>query len=80
MPHIFYQVKLVYQSTEQLRSIQPLSLDTPPMIVPVSFAGLDAGENGMIAEEDLLNLFEEKIGGLDQIEEAYGEEELEEAA
>ena len=76
----FFKVELIYQSVEQLRSIQPLSLDTPPMIVPVSFAGVEANEDGLMAEKDLMNLFREKISALDEIEEEYSEEEQADAA
>ena len=78
----FYRTKLVYQSTEQLRSLQPLSLETPPMIVPITFEGVAADEGGMMAEEDVMNLFREKIGMLEETEKAYGEstEEEEELA
>ena len=76
----FYTVNLVYQSAQQMRSIQPLSLEIPPMIVPVTFAGVSVNEDGMIAEEDLMKLFEEKISEPEKIRETYAEEELQEAA
>ena len=76
----FFKVELVYQSVEQLRSIQPLSLDTPPMIVPITFADVKVNEDGLIAEKDLMNLFLEKINELDKIVEEYTEEELADAA
>ena len=77
----FYKVNLVYQSVEELRTIQPLSLEIPPMIVPVSFEGAAVNENGMIAEKDLMDLFENKINLFYELEEEYnGEEELEDAA
>ena len=76
----FYKVNLVYQSVEQLRSIQPLSLDTPPMIVPVYFEDAQADENDMIPEKELLGLFEDRISTYAELEEIYGEAELEDAA
>ena len=76
----FFKVELIYQSVEQLRSIQPLSLDTPPMIVPITFAGVDVNEDGLMAEKDLLKLFREKIDALDEIIEEYTAEELADAA
>ena len=76
----FFKVELIYQSVEQLRSIQPLSLDTPPMIVPISFAGVEANEDGLVAEKDLMNLLKEKIDALDKIMDEYAEEELADAA
>ena len=76
----FYKVQMVYQSVEQLRSIQPLSLNVPPMIVDLSFKGLEANEDGMIPAEDMLNRLQEKIQFLDEIQEMYGDEGLENAA
>jgi glucose-1-phosphatase len=76
----FFKAELVYQSVEQLRSIQPLSLETPPMIVPITFADVKVNEDGLMAEKDLMNLFKEKIDALDRIEEEYAEEELADAA
>ena len=75
-----YKVCLVYQSTQQLRSVEALSLENPPMIVPISFAQAPADENGLIAEKDLLDLFAEKIGVLGELIEEYAAAELEEAA
>ena len=76
----FFRVNLVYQSTEQLRSIQPLSLDVPPMIVPLSFEGIAVNRDGMIAEKDLMNLFREKIDMLPALVEAYTAPAFENAA
>ena len=73
----FYKVSLVYQSVEQLREIQPLSLENPPMIVALSFKDVPVSENGMIAEKDLMDLFRNKIDAFGEIQEAYS---LEEAA
>lgn len=63
-----------------VRFIRPLSLDTPPMIVPISFAGVEVNEDGLIAEKDLMNLLREKIDTLDRIVDEYTEEELADAA
>ncbi|MER2063304.1 MAG: histidine-type phosphatase [Alkalibacterium sp.] len=67
----FFKVDLVYQSVDQLRSIQPLSLEVPPMIVPLSFEGVAVNADGLIAEKDLMNLFLDKISMLPELEEAY---------
>ena len=76
----FFKVELVYQSVEQLRSIQPLSLDTPPMIVPITFAGVEVNGDGLMAEKDLMNLFREKIDALNDIIETYTTEAMADAA
>ena len=70
----FYQVNLVYQSVEQIRNIQQLTLQTPPVIVPLYFEGIETNEDGMIREEDLMNLFTEKIDELDELIETYSDE------
>ena len=75
----FYQADLIYQSVDQLRSIQPLSLEVTPMIVPLSFEGLETNADGFYAADDILNLFKEKINFLYQLEEIYGTEEKEAA-
>ena len=76
----FFRVQLVYQSVEQLRSIRPLSLEVPPMVVDLAFEGVETDENGMMAAGDLLRLFEEKIQMLDELRETYTEDELQNAA
>ena len=75
----FFKVNLVYQSADQLRSIQPLSLEVPPMIVPIFFEGVETDENGLITEADLMALLDEKINYFYEIEDIYTSEE-EEAA
>ena len=60
--------------------VELLSPENPPMIFPLSFAGVAADENGMMAEDDLLALFEEKIDSFRELEEVYSEEEQELAA
>ena len=78
----FYKINLVYQSVEQLRKIQPLSLENPPMIVPLSFNGLEADGQGMIKEEKLLEHFKNKINAFDELKNIFTEEkdELDDAA
>ena len=76
----WYTVNLVYQSARQMRNLTPLSLEVPPMIVPITFEGVPVNDTGMITEEDLMNLFRNKIGMLEELEETYSEEALEPAA
>ena len=75
----FWKVSLVYQSTQQLRSMTPLTPENPPMKVAVQFAGLETNEEGMIAEEDLFALMDSAIDAYDELLEQYTAEE-EEAA
>ena len=76
----FFKVEMIYQSAGQLRSMQMLSLDTPPMIVPLAFEGIEVNEDGMIAEKDFLKLFREKIDMPARLEEEYTAAAFEDAA
>ena len=76
----FFKVEMIYQSAGQLRSMQILSLDVPPMIVPLAFEGIEVNEDGMIAQEDLLGLFQEKIDMLARLEEEYTAAAFDDAA
>ncbi|MBQ8306538.1 MAG: hypothetical protein IJX90_10030 [Blautia sp.] len=53
---------------------------TTPMVVPLSFEGVETNEDGMIAEDDLMELFESAIDAFPEIEEKYAEQELADAA
>ena len=68
----YYTVELVYQSTDQLRGLTPLSLENPPMRYSLSFEGVEVNEDGMIAEADLLALMDHAIDAYDALEEQYG--------
>ena len=71
----FYKVSIVYQSTEQLREYARLSLDNPPMKVPVVFPGVQTNADGMIAEDDLLTLFDGAIDAYERLRERYTPQE-----
>ena len=75
----FWKVSLVYQSSQQLRSMTPLTPENPPMKVAVQFMGVETNEDGMIAEEDLFALVDSAIDAYDELLEQYTAEE-EEAA
>ena len=76
----YYTVELVYQSTEQLRGMVPLSLDNPPMRYAVHFDGVPENEDGMIAEADLLKLLDSSIDAYDALAATYGSDEALEPA
>ena len=75
-----WTVELVYQDTDQLRGLTPLSLDAPPVRYPLHFEGVEEDADGMIADADLLALLDGAIGAYDALVEAYGAEALEDAA
>ena len=77
----YYQVRLVYQTPQQLRAITPLSLETPPSEYTLHFAGANETADGMIPEEELLAVLDKAIGEYDVLLERYEvEQELENAA
>ncbi len=71
----YWTVELIYQSTDQLRSIVQLSLDNPPVRYPLHFDGVRENGDGMIAEADLLALLDGAIGAYDALAAQYGAEE-----
>ena len=76
----YWTVEMVYQNTDQLRGMTPLSLDCPPERYPLNVEGVAKNADGMIAESDLLKMFDDAISAYDGLKEAYGSESLEKAA
>lgn len=60
-------LNLVYQSVDQLRGIELLDLDNPPMIVPLKLRGLTANSDGLYDMADLLARFSDAISAYDAI-------------
>lgn len=60
-------LNLVYQHVGQLREMPLLSLDNPPMAVPLSFEGLTANDDGLYLLSDLEARFEERIAAYDHL-------------
>ncbi len=67
----WYRVSLVYRNTEQIRSGEMLTLDNPPMKYELSFEGVEANGDGLIAEADLFGLLDRVIEAYDALEESY---------
>ena len=65
----YYKINLVYQSTQQLRSMEQLTLENPPVIYPLRFDGMDA--EGMMEEVDLLALLDGAINAYEELLEEY---------
>ena len=74
----WYRIEMIYQNTDQLRNCTQLTLEAPPMRVPLSLKGIPVNEDGFIAEADLLDRFREVIDAFDDLQEEY--EDMEEAA
>ena len=65
----YYKINLVYQSTAQLRSMEQLTLENPPVVYPLRFDAMDA--EGRIAEADLFKLLDGAISAYDELVEEY---------
>lgn len=50
-------VNLVYASDKQMRDLEQLSLENPPMIYPLEFNGLQKNRDGLYRYDDLIALF-----------------------
>ncbi|MBR4360770.1 MAG: hypothetical protein IKP32_09145, partial [Clostridia bacterium] len=63
----------------QLRSMEQLTLENPPVIYPLHFAGMDA--EGRIAEADLFKLLDDTISAYNALVERYtAEKPMDDAA
>ena len=69
----WYKIEMIYQSTEQLRNRTPLSLENPPMRIPLALKGVPVNADGFIAEKDLLDRFQEAIDAYDLLPEEYAD-------
>ena len=54
-PEKYIRVRLVYQSSEQIRGMQRLTLDNPPMSCELSFTGIEKVSNGMYPYDEFMN-------------------------
>ena len=73
----FARVRLVYQSTEQLRGVIPLSLENPPMSFDVDFSGLERNADGYYRLDDVLGRLQNAIDAYDALVEKYCSEDVE---
>ena len=71
------RVRLIYQSTEQLRGIIPLSLENPPMSYDVDFTGLERNADGYYRLDDVMGRLQSAIDAYDALVEEYGDENAE---
>ena len=64
---------MVYQTPEQLRTMPLLTLDDPPAVFPIVLSGLDPNQDGLYAEEDMLDRLDQAIEAYDTLVENYSE-------
>lgn len=77
---LYGRVRLMYQSTDQLREGTMLSGHEAPLAVELSFDGLEKNADGLYAYDDLRAHLQKAADAYDDLVEAYGEIELAEAA
>ena len=79
----YARVRLVYQSTEQLRNRTALTLENPPMSYDIRLPGLEVNGDGYYRLEDVLGCLRNAIEAYDALVEMYSDDSeaaLEDAA
>lgn len=57
----YVRPRLIYQSSEQIRNMEPLDLENPPFCIDLSFRGLTKSANGMYRYEDFMRHLQRTI-------------------
>ncbi len=63
----YVALNMVYQSTRQLRNIEMLSLQCPPMVYPLRLTGLKTNIDGLYVAKEVEHRFKEAINAYDDI-------------
>ena len=63
----YADINIVYQSVDQLRNMELLGLDNPPMIYPLTLKGLEKNADGLYSMADLAARFEQALAAYDAI-------------
>ena len=71
----YVAINLVYQSVSQLQGRTLLSLEVPPMVMPVTVEGLTANDDGLYRLSDLDNRMAEAMTEYEKIEDAPAPEQ-----
>lgn len=57
----YVRIRLIYQSSEQIREMKVLDIENPPMSFDLDFNGLEKTNNGMYRYEDFMNRLQTSI-------------------
>ncbi len=57
----YADINLVYQTTDQLRNLDLLSLDNPPMVFPLRLKGLTPNADGLYLMDDVMARFDQAL-------------------
>lgn len=60
-PKTYVKVRLMYQSSDQIREMQPMDLSNPPMSYDLSFDGIKKADNGMYLYDDFMQHLQKSI-------------------
>lgn len=60
-PKKYVKVRLMYQSSDQIREMQPMDLSNPPMSYDLSFDGIKKADNGMYLYDDFMQHLQKSI-------------------
>lgn len=63
----YADINIVYQSVDQLRNMELLDLDNPPMIYPLTLKGIEKNADGLYNMADVNARFEEALRNYDNI-------------
>lgn len=63
----YADLNLVYQTIDQLRNLQLMDLDNPPMVYNLTLEGLERNADGLYNMEDVLARFEQTLRNYDAI-------------
>ncbi|MCR5167087.1 MAG: histidine-type phosphatase [Oscillospiraceae bacterium] len=69
----FASVELIYQSTDQLRNVTMLDLETPPAIYSLSFEGLEKNADGLYSYDDIIGRLDMAIADYDDLAVKYAD-------
>ena len=67
----YVRVRLVYQNTEQLRGIIPLTRNNPPVSFDIELPGLERNADGYYRQDDVLERLQNAIDAYDTLVETY---------
>jgi glucose-1-phosphatase len=68
----YIRVRLVYENTEQLRTMPLVTLDNPPMSVTLNFEDLETNDDGLIPIDAFEQRLNESIARYDELKQEYG--------
>lgn len=67
----YWDVDLVYQTTDQLRNVDILTEEEHPASVDISFKGIEANADGLYNDKDIKDRFNKAIGEYDSMKARY---------